>query len=249
MRVAVVMVAALLLFPFVARGATINALQGVTLGENVSDVTAAIGPPILLRQMPDGSYASWNRTKSQDAFMLIGERADRVTLIRLVAARPGKVENSSDPFGISLGDTADQVAATRGKPSHVYQTPEPAVGYATPGGTWVYLLRDGSVHAVMLASNEQPSASSGPPIHDPHDGSSTAAAYILNAKNEDEGVHFEYFYTATLGGCGGGWKVTRQSLISQKDRNYDALDLVCPDSNKEMTVYFDISSFFGKLGD
>jgi hypothetical protein len=42
-----------------------------------------------------------------------------------------------------------------------------------------------------------------------------------------------------------GWKIERQELLESRNRQYDCLAIAFPDGRR-MTVYFDITCFFGK---
>lgn len=67
------------------------------------------------------------------------------------------------------------------------------------------------------------------------DGRSAETAW--NAASVPE----EYFVLMLL-----GYKTKRQALINGKSGIYDAMDVTEEDSGKDATIYFDISSFFGK---
>ena len=73
------------------------------------------------------------------------------------------------------------------------------------------------------------------------------AIKILNASNESEGVTAEYQYLSErYGERGTDWKLERQSLLSEKGRSYDKMEIALSDGTKK-TIYFDISDFFGKF--
>jgi hypothetical protein len=72
-------------------------------------------------------------------------------------------------------------------------------------------------------------------------------AFIINARDEDEGVRFERYYAAIENGCATSWLLGKQATFSQNGRQYDRLDMTCPSDNSTMTQFFDITSFFGKI--
>ena len=228
-----------------------GAWMGVTLREPVDAVRTRLGPPLLLRVMRDGSYISWNRARNPNAYLLLCERDRMVTCIRAVSVRrdPGKPA-ISDPAGISLGDDATALFARRGQPGQKIATggpPEYEYGSGSDN-RWVYDVRDGVVNAIAVYAPIKLPPEPATPVRDPHDGSSMNAAWIINARNEDEGVRFEHVYLGGIG-CsgGGGWVFAGQALLSANGRQYDRIDVKCRTSDERRTFYFDITSFFGKL--
>ena len=74
------------------------------------------------------------------------------------------------------------------------------------------------------------------------DGSSLEKAIIVKGATEQTGVDAEYAYLAQHYP---GYKLGRQSLQHVKGRSYDVLDFTTADG-KKMTIFFDITEFFGK---
>ena len=79
-------------------------------------------------------------------------------------------------------------------------------------------------------------------------GDTPATAVVISgAPNSRVGIDAEYYYLGKI--CGQpnvDWKLKRQSVIQEKGKVYDRLDLELKDGSKK-TVFFDISEFFGKL--
>jgi hypothetical protein len=75
------------------------------------------------------------------------------------------------------------------------------------------------------------------------DGTSFEKAIVINAKNEMDGVNAEYSW---LRNHFPGYKMKSQSLSSKGSKSYDVLHFLTSEG-KEMTIYFDITKFFGKL--
>ena len=76
------------------------------------------------------------------------------------------------------------------------------------------------------------------------DGSSIEkAVIILGAPNSIVGVSAE---SAWIRKNHPGWRKKRQSLMGNKDKNYDCIEYTTPDG-KTKTIYFDITDFFGKF--
>lgn len=78
-------------------------------------------------------------------------------------------------------------------------------------------------------------------------GESIEKAIVIDAENEVTGVLAEYEYLEKrFGKRGKDWKLNMQSLIEKSKKIYDMMDLTLSDGT-EKTIYFDITSFFGKL--
>ncbi|MGQ9608584.1 MAG: hypothetical protein ACUVWN_04750 [bacterium] len=78
-------------------------------------------------------------------------------------------------------------------------------------------------------------------------GESIEKAIVIDAENEVTGVLAEYEYLEKrFGKRGKDWKLNMQSLIEESKKIYDMMDLTLSDGT-EKTIYFDITSFFGKL--
>jgi len=75
------------------------------------------------------------------------------------------------------------------------------------------------------------------------DGSSVKTAIVIVAPNEDKGVAAEYAYLAKHFP---GYATRSQSLVNQDSKVFDKVDFTTKDG-KAMTIYFDITGFFGKF--
>jgi hypothetical protein len=73
------------------------------------------------------------------------------------------------------------------------------------------------------------------------------AVVILGAPNSMAGVSAEYYYLGNqFGRRNVDWNLKRQSVLNQKGKIYDRMDLELKDGSKK-TVFFDITEFFGKI--
>jgi hypothetical protein len=80
----------------------------------------------------------------------------------------------------------------------------------------------------------------------PGDRAETAVV-ILGAPNSFAGIAAEYAYLKKqFGRENVDWNLTRQSVLQQKGKVYDRMDLDLKDGSRK-TVFFDIGEFFGKL--
>jgi hypothetical protein len=74
-------------------------------------------------------------------------------------------------------------------------------------------------------------------------GSSVATAIQLpGVQHETEGVKAEYAYIQKNFP---GWKPKMQTLLSDKGRQYDSIEIVGPGGATKM-IFFDITAWFGK---
>ena len=103
-----------------------------------------------------------------------------------------------------------------------------------PGLTDIEDLR---IPLFMAKMNYQPSK----------DGSSMENAVIIeNDEKNFEGVEAEYRYLSNLfGDRGVGWNLKKQSLVKKNGHYYDFIEIKLKDG-RELSLYFDITSFFKK---
>lgn len=78
-------------------------------------------------------------------------------------------------------------------------------------------------------------------------GTSVGDAIIIKgAEGEKDGIDSEYKYLEAQYGLRGiDWELTLQSLLKENGRDYDQMDIKLLNDGTEITVYFDISEFFG----
>jgi hypothetical protein len=75
------------------------------------------------------------------------------------------------------------------------------------------------------------------------DGTSYEKAVVIKGATEETGVHAEYVWLAKhYPGCHEG----RQSLTTHGNHPFDLLEITTTDG-KNLTVYFDITDYFGKM--
>jgi ABC-type glycerol-3-phosphate transport system substrate-binding protein len=79
------------------------------------------------------------------------------------------------------------------------------------------------------------------PAAEQPDGSSPEQAIVIQATTESEGVKAEH---AWLHSHYPGYKMTKQTLVTGKDKPYDVLHIQTADGQGK-DVFFDISKFFG----
>ncbi len=156
----------------------------------------------------------------------------------------------TDPWGVTPGDEAGSVQARRGLPARRRRLSEVAAVVVYDDGNGfssLYEFDAGVVHAISLFDAKAPGPPpAGPPlVQDPHDGASIGRAYVVQARTEADGVAFERYYATHRGGCP-QWLILNQTTLTVGGHHYDQLDLSCESGHNEASMFFDITSFFGK---
>jgi hypothetical protein len=110
-------------------------------------------------------------------------------------------------------------------------------------------LFPGAVSAYAQAVQPTPEKPAKPKITlkgGPGDTPATAVL-VSGAPNSRVGIDAEYYYLGKIFGQPNvDWKLKRQSVLQEKGKVYDRMDLELKDGSKK-TVFFDITEFFGKL--
>jgi hypothetical protein len=221
--------------------------QGISPGKPVAPVHAKLGTPLLTRALPDGSVIDWYPS-GPNAYMIVGTRGDLVSYVRAFPIDDsGSLTGLTDPWGVSPGDNLDRLRARRGLPQQGQRLSEVAAVLAyddEDGYLSLYEFDNGFIHAISLFDARTPVPTGSAP-EDPHDGASIGRAYVIHARNEQQGVAFERYYAVHRGGCR-QWSVSNQTLLSLGSRKIDQLDLECLDNKAQISLFFDVTSFFGK---
>jgi hypothetical protein len=231
---------------------------GVSSGESLTTATTELGTP-LLRQTFDDFTLTWFRTKTTGAFVFVRSAAGVVTGIGArTSDRVPQNTGISDPYGVSLGGSFDQLKTTSSPArllSGQYTGPSYSILYYHVNNiTWIINVDRTSkaIFSIEVRSGIQgpapsPSPQTAATIAPDAPGASVATAYVVNARNEQEGVSLEYAALSLVPGCGDRWLMMKQSTLVAGDRPYDKLDLECDvDHDIQRSVFFDIASFYGK---
>ena len=224
--------------------------QGITPGSATQTVRAKYGEPLLVRILPDGSLLDWYPGPTDNAYIIVGERDKIVQYVRAFPLAPGgSLDGLTDPYGVKPGFDYAQIKSLRGEANQARQVgPGTAVVLYTDsqGFVWLYEITSDGVHAISLYDDKAPRGSeNSPQVEDPHDGTSTGRAYVLHAKNEQEGNRFERYYATHRAGCA-TWQVENQTVLSLGSRKIDQIDLQCAETKDETSMFFDVTSFIGK---
>jgi hypothetical protein len=224
--------------------------QGITPGGSAPAVHAKLGVPLLARVLPDGSIINWYPGPTTNAYMIVGERDKIVQYVRAFPiSLEGALDGLKDPYGVSPGLDYTAIKALRGEAKEARQVAPATVVVVyqdSQGFVWLYELTAAGVHAISLYDANAPKANpAAPPVSDPHDGASMGRAYLVHARNEQEGLRFERYYATHRGGCS-VWTVANQTVLSVGARKIDQLDLQCEDNKDQTSMFFDVTSFMGK---
>ena len=229
-----------------------NVWQNIAPGTPLDHVRKARGASLLTRLLPDGSAIDWYSGPSDNAYIIVASRNNVVMYVRAFPVDPaGSMSGLTDPYGITPGDDVNKLRARRGNPKEGRKLSDVAAVLLYPGVddlAWLYEFDSGVVHAISLydARAAHAPASAPPGAHDSHDGTSIGRAYLIHAQNEETGVRFERYYATHRGGCS-AWQITNQTLLSTGGRKIDQIDIECVDNKGQTSLFFDVTSFFGKL--
>lgn len=81
------------------------------------------------------------------------------------------------------------------------------------------------------------------------DGSTKENAIVIqNAKNEYNGVSAEMQYISRKNGeRNKAWSKVSQTLLTDRDKYYDLIEIVIIKSGEKKSYYFDITEFYGRF--
>ncbi|MBV8081985.1 MAG: hypothetical protein JOY86_03285 [Candidatus Eremiobacteraeota bacterium] len=224
--------------------------QGITPGASSQTLRTRFGEPLLVRILPSGSLLDWFPGPTTNAYVIVGER-DKI--IQYVRAFPvtldGPLDGLKDPYGVEPGFDYAQIKTLRGEAAGAREVGQGVAVVSYPddaGFLWLYELTSEGVHAISLYDNNAPRGDpNNATVEDPHDGTSMGRAYQLHAKTQQEGSRFEQYYATHRNGCA-TWKVANQTVLSIGSRKIDQLDLECEETKDETSMFFDVTSFYGK---
>jgi len=226
--------------------------QGIAPGKPLARVRSARGPSLLSRLLPDGLAIDWYPGPNDNAYVIVASRNEVVAYVRAFTVdSAGSTSGLTDPYGITPGDTMNTLRLRRGDPKETGKLSDVAAVLLYPGiGAleWLYEFDNGLIHSITLydSVSARPRTSAPPAVTDPHDGTSIGRAYTIHARDEETGVRFERYYATHRGGCS-TWQITNQTLLSTGGREIDQIDLECADNKGQTSLFFDVTSFLGKM--
>ena len=225
--------------------AALPSFLGISMGESAEAVNAAFGTPFRVNSTGDGEFRFYERANGTEFLVKVHDG-----LIVLVGAvlQPMVAAKISDRYGVALGADAGTLQGLRGAP--LATLADGSLEYAAwPAGHWYYRIAGGKVADISLTISYE--ALGLTKTDDAgRDGTNVATAIVITAKTESDGITAEHDYIAKHPCANGGtWRWTKQTALNDSQRVYDRIDVKCSSSNDVRSVFFDITSFFGKLGD
>lgn len=237
---------------------------GATFERPAAELRTVLGDPVLVTRLPDASpspppgarserKARYILSLREPLFLIVSERHGVVVGIEAFSNRPLSAESQTvapDPSGVRLGATEAVVRAAHPEARPVtdsFGDTQLAVP-VSPRYIAAYRMQTGRVTAITwFARPESDPAADGPPLSEPA-GDSPATAVLDVQKTEDDGILWEFVWEA-YHRCDGRnpWQKKSVATSHENGRVYDAVTLQCPSSGATRTVYFDITSFFGKF--
>jgi hypothetical protein len=218
---------------------------GITMGEKADVVAAAYGTPDLVKNTDLGEMRVYHIAHGAATLMVLVH--DGVIMLVGATLRPSKSADIGDRYGVKLGAPASTIQILRGTPIATLQ--DGALEYnAAPAGHWFYRAEGGKVVNISLTiSSEALGLTKADDTG--RDGSSIAHAVVITAATETDGITAEHDYIAKIPCANGGaWLWKQQAALSSGGKMYDRIDVKCSSSDDVRSFFFDITSFYGKLG-
>ncbi|HEY5093978.1 MAG TPA: hypothetical protein VII69_02550 [Candidatus Eremiobacteraceae bacterium] len=218
---------------------------GIEVGEKATAVDAKFGTPTLVKTAGDGEFRVYNLASG---VALIVKVHDGLIVLVGAGLRPKMFADITDPYGVAIGAAADTIQLRRGTPLATLSNGSLEYN-ASPAGHWFYRVDDGKVTDISLTISYE--ALGLTKTDDAgRDGSNVATAIVITAKTETDGITAEHDYIAKQPCANGGtWLWTKQSVRAAGSLKYDQIDTKCSSSDDSRSFFFDITSFFGRLGD
>ena len=225
----------------------VKVFDGVTLGDTTVSVRKTLGKPFEIDPVNIGEMWRYNADGGNARLSVVfaGGAALSITL----STRDAKKSTFTDPYGVILGMTVDQLTSVRGQPVTVADNGNRAYGDLA-GARWVYGFDGGQITDInlsqQLGSPAKPATSS-IDVAGGHDGASVERAILINADTSGAGTDLEYGYIKSLTCAqGGAWNVITQTTTAVGARWIDEFDVACSTDKSAQKFYFDVTSYAGK---
>jgi hypothetical protein len=239
---------------------------GVTFETPAARLRDSLGDPLRLTRLPD-EYTGAEATAAAGAppqrkaryllsapnrmlYLIVSERHGAVVGIEGFSPQPLSeevAEIAPDPSGVRLGATEATVLRVHPDARRIPGESDLVVSVSRRYVA-AYTLAGGRATAILwFARPDTDPPGDGPPLTEPA-GDSPATAILVNAKNENEGIRWETIW-ALFHPCAAStrWSKTQVATSHADGRAYDAVSYSCPATGTTRKVFFDITSFFGKL--
>ena len=237
---------------------------GVTLEMPAAGLRDVLGDPMRVTKLPDALPAGQTTTGGTPErkaryvisvrpllFAIVTERHGAVAGIEGYSpgALTAEVPAVTDPSGVALGATEEAVLKAHPDARRMSSTLGPVlVATISPRYLASYAFEGGRLNAIdWFARASTDPAGDGPPLAEPA-GDSTATAVLIVAKNENDGIDRETIWMR-FHPCDGptAWTKREVKTTNTAGRMYDEIRYLCPSNGATRTVFFDITSFFGKM--
>jgi hypothetical protein len=225
--------------------------HGVTLGAPASTLRGQLGDPLRIVPVNGQRVARYWLPGANSTYLLVVEQSGYIAAFEVFTdvAPTAVLDNvAPDPSGVRLGDTLESVKSAH--PDYraaIDQDGRPELFvHASNAVVAQYVFENGRLRSFEWSTTDRAPGPGLPPMIAPT-GDSLFAALLDKQANETDGVAWEYRYLA-FHPCSGDakWQVKNQTVVHGGGRTYDRLHVVCPATNAERDVYFDITTYFGK---
>jgi hypothetical protein len=222
-----------------------TSLLNVSLGESARDVRSQLGKPHEIVPSSIGDLWRYDADNG-NATLEIVINQDQVLNVA-VRVKGGKQSSIADPYGASLGMSAQALASLRGAPIASYDDGA-SLAYGQPAGVrWFYTLDAGAVTGIQV-SMPLPAPDAVQVVSDAqHDGSTEAKAFVVKARTEAATTNAELtFLRSQTCDASGSWQVKGQELVADAGRYFDLFHLMCSATQHPKDFYFDITQSYRK---
>jgi hypothetical protein len=229
--------------------------MGRTLGSLESDALAGVGDAAFVKENGGAEFVVDHAHGIMDLAFTNG----RLTALGIRENwRDFSIPAIADPWGIAPGAKQADIIARRGiKVATSDANGRRYLTYTDPSGTtWEYTfnLNDDKlrgIYAKLSADQVKALTAAQPPAA--HGGTSFDDAIVNLASDEPSGAQNEANFLLHFSCPGddgkrvGRWREDSQRLVERDGKQYDVLGLRCNLSGKKRDLYFDVTSFFGKM--
>lgn len=227
--------------------------MGQTLGSLETDALKSTGDAAFVQQ----GGAQFVIDHAQGTFTLYFTNGRLTALDISDNWRNGKIPTIADPFGVATGTTeADIIAKRCAKMETLEAYGRHHLTYTEPSGTtWRYTFfqkddRLREIHVKLSDAQVAALSAADPPVA--HGGTSFDDAILDLAADEPSGAQNEEDFLLNFScpadnGRRGMWREDAQRLVEHNGKQYDVLSLHCNMTGATRDLYFDVTSFFGKM--
>lgn len=208
-----------------------EALAGITLDEDVSDLRRLLGAPEMVLGSMHGSYLVY-KSRRWSSWLALLINADHVESI-IIIPQKDQIPSFRDPFGLTFGDDISSLEQIR--PNPVPEPPDMLTYNIGNSRQFVYGIRGDRIYAIELTSG----ATNIPPVlvDFEYNGATPIQAITLNV-SESGMVVAQRLYAAHLP-CGNSyWRWISNTQMTLSQVTYSRALLECQVLRAKKAVYF-----------